>query len=110
MRSDEVREVSRTVDGKMGFSVPLNALRAFEAAARHMSIKEAAFELSLTPSAVSYRVRILENALGRELFLRSRIGSRLELTEAGEALAPALTSGFDQIIDAVRNIQRASGC
>lgn len=51
MRSDEVREMSRTVNGKMGFSVPLNALRAFEAAARHMSIKEAAFELSLTPSA-----------------------------------------------------------
>lgn len=98
--------MSRTVNGKMGFSIPLNALRAFEAAARHMSIKEAAFELSLTPSAVSYRLRILENALERELFLRSRIGSRLELTEAGEALAPALTSGFDRIIDAVRNIQR----
>lgn len=58
----------------MGFSVPLNALRTFEAAARHMSIKEGAFELSLTPSAVSYRLRILENALGRELFLRSRMG------------------------------------
>ena len=69
-----------------------------------MSIKEAALELSLTPSAISHRLRILEIALGHELL--RRVGTRLELTEAGQVLAPALTAGFARIIDAVNSIQR----
>ena len=60
---------------------PLNALRAFEAAARHLSMKEAAAELSVTPGAVSQLVRGLEARLGTQLFRR---GNRtLVLTEAG---------------------------
>lgn len=83
----------------MRLTVPLNALRAFEAAARHLSIKEAAAEIGVTPSAVSHQLRILEDALGVELMRRT--GPRLELTEAGRALSPDLTAGFSRIISAV---------
>jgi LysR family glycine cleavage system transcriptional activator len=69
-----------------------------------MSIKKAALELRVTPSAVSHRLRVLELMLGRELL--RRVGSTLELTEVGQVLAPALTAGFGQIIDAVNSIQR----
>ncbi|MGA9015641.1 MAG: LysR family transcriptional regulator, partial [Acetobacteraceae bacterium] len=62
---------------------PLNALRAFEASARHLSMKEAATELSVTPGAVSQLVRGLEQRLGTQLFRR---GNRsLVLTEAGQS-------------------------
>lgn len=80
-------------------SVPLNALRAFEAAARHLSIKDAAREIGVTPSAVSHQLRILEELLGVDLM--RRVGVRLELTESGRALAPDLTAGFGRIIEAV---------
>ncbi len=89
----------RGVAGNMRLTVPLNALRAFEAAARHLSIKEAAAEIGVTPSAVSHQLRILEDMLGVDLMRRS--GPRLELTEAGRALAPDLTAGFTRIISAV---------
>ena len=85
------------------FSIPLNELRAFESAARHMSIKKAALELSLTPSAISHRLRNLEDTLGHELL--RRVGPRLELTEAGQALAPALTAGFARIYGALSNFR-----
>ena len=71
----------------MRIPVPLNALRAFEAAARHLSIKDAALELAVTPSAVSHQLRTLEDMLGVELL--RRIGTRLELTSAGRRLAPS---------------------
>ena len=87
-----------------GSDVPLNTLRAFEAAARHMSIKKAAQELNLTPSAISHRLRLLEKCLGCRLLFR--VGSHLELTEAGEALAPALTAGFARIMEAVGDVRR----
>jgi len=67
----EETSMTHSVKAKIGSSVPLNALRAFEAAARHKSIKEAALELSVTPSAVGHRIRILESALGQELYLAS---------------------------------------
>jgi LysR family glycine cleavage system transcriptional activator len=67
-----------------------------------MSIKKAALELSVTPSAVSHRLRVLESMLGHELL--RRIGSRLELTETGQALAPRLTDGFNHIFNAVNTI------
>ncbi|MEG7168310.1 LysR family transcriptional regulator, partial [Pseudomonas aeruginosa] len=51
----------------MRIPVPLNALRAFEAAARHLSIKDAALELAVTPSAVSHQLRTLEDMHGVEL-------------------------------------------
>ncbi|MEW5420671.1 LysR family transcriptional regulator [Amorphus sp. 3PC139-8] len=79
--------------------MPLNALRAFEAAARHLSIKGAAAEIGVTPSAVSHQLRILEELLGVELM--RRVGPRLELTESGQVLAPELTAGFSRIVGAV---------
>lgn len=84
-------------------AVPLNALRAFEVTARHMSMKEAARELNVTPSAISHRLRLLEKVLGCQLFVR--VGSQLKLTNSGEALAPALSEGFDRIIAALGNVQ-----
>jgi len=67
-----------------------------------MSIQKAALELRVTPSAVSHRLRVLELMLGRELL--RRVGSRLELTEAGQSLALELTAGFNHIFDAVNTI------
>jgi len=88
----------------MRIPVPLNALRAFEAAARHLSAKDAALELGVTPSAVSHQLRTLEEALGVELL--RRIGTRLELTEAGRRLAPGLNRGFEHIAQAVGNLRQ----
>ena len=90
--------------GPQRLTVPLNALRAFEAAARHLSIKEAALELGVTPSAVSHQLRGLEDALG--LTLMRRVGPALELTEAGARLAPDLTDGFTRIIEAVGGLKQ----
>lgn len=83
-------------------SVPLNALRAFEAAARLLSIKEAALELGVTPSAVSHQLKALEDALGIDLMRRT--GARLELTESGHRLSPSLTDGLITIATAVSDI------
>ncbi|NDW07592.1 LysR substrate-binding domain-containing protein [Jiella pacifica] len=90
-------------------TVPLNALRAFEAAARHLSVKDAAAELGVTPSAVSHQLRGLEDSLG--LTLMRRVGPALELTEAGARLAPGLAEGFGRIADAVGGLkeERSSG-
>ncbi|WP_041669102.1 LysR substrate-binding domain-containing protein [Cereibacter sphaeroides] len=85
-------------------TVPLNALRAFEAVARHLSIKEAALELGVTPSAVSHQLRGLEDALG--LTLLRRVGPALELTEAGARLAPDLSEGFSRISAAVGGLRQ----
>ncbi|BBK33963.1 LysR family transcriptional regulator [Stella humosa] len=87
----------------MRLTVPLNALRAFEAAARHLSIKDAAAEIGVTPSAVSHQLRILEEAFRLELMRRA--GPGLELTAAGRALAPDLTAGFARIVGAVGALQ-----
>lgn len=83
-------------------AVPLNGLLAFEAVARHMSIKAAALELNLTPSAISHRLRLLEKVLGCKLV--GRLGSQLELTEIGRSLAPPLTASFAQIVQAVGDV------
>lgn len=82
----------------------LNALRAFDAAARHLSFQEAANELSISPSAVSHQVRGLEADLGVALFVRRT--RAVALTEAGRALAPGLTEGFGAIGRAVENTRR----
>jgi len=86
-------------------AVPLNGLRAFEAAARHMSIKHAAAELNLTPSAVSHRLRGLEEIIGCKLLHRR--GSRFKLTDCGQRLAPALTEGFARIIGALSDVRQS---
>lgn len=85
-------------------AVPLNGLLAFESVARHMSIKSAALELNLTPSAISHRLRILEKVLGCKLV--GRKGSQLEITEVGKSLAPLLSAGFAQILHAVEDVTR----
>lgn len=72
---------------------PLGALRAFEAAARRLSFKDAADELGLTPTAISHHIRLLEDHCGVKLFRRRP--RPLALTPTGEKLAPVLSHGFD---------------
>lgn len=72
---------------------PLQTLRAFEAAARHLNFRRAAEELHLTPSAISHQIALLEDRLGRELFARR--GRTTLLEPAGQALASALREAFD---------------
>ncbi|MCW2309234.1 transcriptional regulator GcvA [Rhodobium gokarnense] len=88
---------------------PLNALRAFEAAARHLSFKLAADELNVTPAAVSHHVKALEEALGVDLF--HRMTRALRLTDAGRAALPALTEGFNKLAEGVDQMRtfRESG-
>ncbi len=74
---------------------PLTALRAFEAAARHLSFARAAAELSVTPAALSYQIKSLEAHLGAPLF--RRLNRAVELTEAGRALLPHADAGFDAL-------------
>ncbi|MGW8190416.1 transcriptional regulator GcvA [Sphingomonas hankookensis] len=75
--------------------VPLNALRAFEASARHLSFTRAADELCVTQAAVSHQIKALEARLGVTLFRRSNRG--LLLTDEGMALAPTLIDSFGAI-------------
>lgn len=74
---------------------PLNALRAFEAAGRHLSFKLAAGELSVTPGAVSQQIKHLEGVLGFPLFQRLPRG--LLLTDHGEALLPVVADAFERV-------------
>ncbi len=76
---------------------PLNGLRAFEAAARHLSFTKAAEELNVTPGAISHQVKGLEAALGQPLFHRRT--RALLLTEAGQRALPALREGFDRLAE-----------
>jgi len=77
--------------------LPLNALRAFEAAARHESFTRAAIELCVTPAALSHQVKALEERLGASLFRRLPRG--LALTDEGQALLPVLRDSFDRIAE-----------
>jgi LysR family transcriptional regulator, glycine cleavage system transcriptional activator len=81
----------------------LNALRAFETAARHMSFKDAAAELHVSASAIGHLIADLENFFGVKLFLREH--RRIELTAAGRDLLPGLQAAFDQMRGAVRTFQ-----
>jgi LysR family glycine cleavage system transcriptional activator len=82
---------------------PLNALRAFETAARHLSLTRAAVELNVTPGALSHQIRGLEDNLGVRLFDR---GVRsIALTAAGKALHPGLQAGFLHIRDALASLK-----
>ncbi|WP_323748597.1 LysR substrate-binding domain-containing protein [Dyella silvae] len=82
---------------------PLTALRAFEAAARHLSFKHAAAELSLTATAISHQIRQLEDHLGVQLFVRGT--RRVDLTPAGQSLFPALRESFDTMARAVQAVR-----
>lgn len=84
---------------------PLNALRAFESAARHLSFRLAAAELGVTPTAISHQIRLLEEICGQSLFRRRP--RPLRLTAAGEQFFPVLSSGFDSFAAAVANLSDA---
>lgn len=83
---------------------PLTALRAFEAAARHMSFARAAEELNVTPAALSFQIKSLEDHLGQPVF--RRLNRAVELTEAGRALAPGTQDGFAALTAAWRAARR----
>jgi len=85
---------------------PLTALRAFDAAARHMSFQQAAAELNVTPAALSFQIKSLEEHLGIPLF--RRLNRAVELTEAGRALAPGAKDGFETLGLAWRATRRLS--
>jgi LysR family glycine cleavage system transcriptional activator len=74
---------------------PLTALRAFEAAGRHLSFSKAASELNVTPAALSFQIKSLEEHLGAPVFVRHN--RRVALTEAGCEMLPFLTKGFGHI-------------
>jgi LysR family glycine cleavage system transcriptional activator len=80
---------------------PLNSLRAFEAAARHLSFKNAAIELSVTPTAVSHQIKSLEEFLNLTLF--HRLARALELTPQGEAMLPKVREGLECFAAAVES-------
>ncbi len=76
---------------------PLNALRSFEAAARHGSFRNAAEELCVSHSAVSHQIKLLEENLGVELFVRK--ARSVELSKLGSIYYPVLRNAFDQIAE-----------
>lgn len=82
---------------------PLSALRAFEAAARHLSFTRAAEELNVTPGALSHQIRGLEEFLGMSLFERKT--RAIALTPQGKTLYPGLQAGFGLIRDAVAGLR-----
>ena len=84
---------------------PLNALRAFEAAARHLSFTRAAEELFVTQAAVSHQIKALEDWLGFKLF--HRMGRGLRLSEEGQDYLPVLRDAFDTIAAATERLMRA---
>ncbi|WP_396593485.1 transcriptional regulator GcvA [Brevundimonas sp. R86498] len=78
--------------------LPLNALRVFESAARHLSFSRAAEELAVTPGAVSQQIRQLEDIVRAPLFLREPRG--LQLTDLGRSALPLVAEGLDRLRDA----------
>lgn len=87
----------------------LNALRAFEASARHQSFSGAAAELNVTPAAVGQLVRTLEDWLGTPLFQRANSGKvRLVSTEAAERALPDIRAGFDRLLVGMERLKESS--
>src|SRR5262245_25766428 len=86
---------------------PLVELRAFEAAARHLSFKQAAAELGVTPTAVSHQIRLLERHCGCALFRRRP--RPLALTDEGARLFPAIRDGLEGFAAAIASVRRHAG-
>lgn len=84
---------------------PLNGLRAFESAARNLSFAKAAEELNVTPAAVSYQIRTLEDQLGTKLF--RRLNRAIILTDAGAILFPGVKASFEGLDRAVARIEKS---
>ena len=82
--------------------LPLNALRAFEASARHLNLTRAAEELHVTQTAVSQHIRKLEDRLGKPLFRRLPRG--LALTDEGQALLPVVVESFGNLERALEKL------
>ena len=82
---------------------PLNALRAFEAAARHLSFTKAAEELNVTQAAISHQVKALEERLAVTLF--RRLNRALLLTDAGQSYLPPLREAFDRMAEATERLR-----
>ncbi|MGG2478285.1 LysR family transcriptional regulator, partial [Rhizobium sp. BR5] len=91
---------------KMSRQFPLNALRVFDAAARHLSFTKAGEELGMTQTAVSYQVKLLEENIGEPLFVRK--ARQVALTEAGQKLAPKVAEAFNNLREAVDNVRDTS--
>ncbi|MGB8812405.1 MAG: LysR substrate-binding domain-containing protein [Paracoccaceae bacterium] len=87
--------------------LPLNALRAFEVAARSGSFVQAGAELGVTSAAVSQQVKGLEAQLGKRLFLR--IGNRIVLTDAGRAIYPRLEAAFADLAALTAQVREGQG-
>jgi len=83
----------------------LNGLRAFEAAARHMSFTRAAAELNVTQTAISHQIRRLEEQLGLTLFIRRN--RTLELTREARDYLPSIRSAFEDLNRATARLRRA---
>src|SRR5256886_16060909 len=81
---------------------PVNWLRSFEVAARHLSLSAAASELNVTPAALTQQVRLLELRLGEKLFVRHARG--LRVTVAGEALVPVCRESFERLDTALAEL------
>ena len=86
---------------------PLNALRAFEAAARLLSISQAAAELNVTPAAISHQVKALEEWLGVPLF--RRLNRQVLLTDAGQTCLRGLRDGLDRLAATVAKVRGRAG-
>lgn len=82
----------------------LTALRAFEAAGRHLSFTQAAAELHVTPAAIGHQIKTLERDLGASLFVR--FNRALELTEAGQALLPVARDAFERLAEGIETFYR----
>ena len=82
---------------------PLNALKAFEATARHLSFSKAAAELHVTPAALSHQIRGLEDLLGLKLFFRR--ARAIELTDAARLIYPGIQTGFENLRQAVERLE-----
>jgi len=91
----------------MDHPAPFTALRAFEAAARHLSFAAAADELGVTPAALSFQIRSLEDQLGAPVFHRHN--RAVSLTEIGAALHPGITDGLGTLTRACSTHPAHSG-
>jgi LysR family glycine cleavage system transcriptional activator len=104
-----VSAVERKTSSKVKAPAHLNALRAFEASARHQSFSAAAAELHVTPAAVGQLVRTLEEWLGAPLFVRGTSGrARLVPTEAAQRALPELRAGFDRLTLGLERLREGS--
>ncbi|MEE8364591.1 MAG: LysR substrate-binding domain-containing protein, partial [Gammaproteobacteria bacterium] len=89
----------------MALLPPLNSLRTFESAGRHLSFSKAADELNVTPGAISQQIRTLEEFLEIKLFKRRN--RSIVLTESGQLFLPLLAEGFSSITEAVDTVRRS---